>query len=71
MVIDFHYHNTDNDELITNLIISMDRAGVDRTMLLGGYYWVFSIYKPDWKKVFKPEAIREVLHKMLHPDENE
>jgi len=25
------------------------------------------IFKSDWKKVFEPDAIREVLKKMLHP----
>lgn len=32
-------------------------------------YGFENIYKPDWKKIFKPEAVKEVLHKMLHPEE--
>lgn len=32
-------------------------------------YGYDNIYKPDWKKVFKPEAVKEVLHQMLHPEE--
>jgi len=27
------------------------------------------IYQPDWRKVFQPERIREVVHLMLHPEE--
>lgn len=32
-------------------------------------YGYENIYKPDWKKIFRPEAIREVLQRMLHPEE--
>ena len=32
-------------------------------------YGLENIYKPDWKKIFEPEAIREVLQRMLHPEE--
>lgn len=31
-------------------------------------YGYDNIYKPDWKKVFRPDAIKEVVHKMLHPE---
>ena len=27
------------------------------------------VYKPDWRKVFEPEKIREVIHEMIHPEE--
>lgn len=28
------------------------------------------IYQPDWRKVFQPERIREVIRRMLHPEES-
>jgi len=28
-----------------------------------------NIFKPDWKKVFEPEYVREALRQMLHPEE--
>ncbi|MDO8684921.1 MAG: phosphogluconate dehydrogenase C-terminal domain-containing protein [Armatimonadota bacterium] len=27
------------------------------------------VYRPDWRKVFESEKIREVIHEMIHPEE--
>ena len=27
-----------------------------------------ALWQPDWRKVFEPERIREVIHRMLHPE---
>jgi hypothetical protein len=47
MVIDFHYHYANIPNYIEDLLNSMDRAGVDKTVLLAGshdsyadYFWM-------------------------------
>ena len=44
MVIDFHYHCADAPQAVDELLLDMDRSGVDKTLLMGGptdAYWEY------------------------------